>query len=172
MKNPRRSLTALLTSLVAVAVSVTAAATAHAAVFNPINSASVRTLCLQPKDGSTAHFTPVVLMPCTGGIEQGWELLSPSTDHYYLVNQLSGLCAWDWDGAADTATRTGRVLMDDCNRSSNSEFRHVAAVNGSPLQSRLHFRDSGTCIDAGTATSGTVVRMAACNRSTSQNWLA
>jgi len=178
----KKMLGALAAGLLIALSLATTAATANAqssgfkpaiGVFNPIRT-YVSGLCLQPAGGSTAHFATVVQEPCDGSAAQGWEPLSPSNNHYTFVNQVSGLCLWDWDGAADTASHTGRVLMDDCNGSSNAEFnagQHLPGVV--PLESRLHFKDSGTCIDVpgGSAAIGLAVQMYPCNGTGAQLWV-
>jgi hypothetical protein len=126
-------------------------------------------LCLQPENGSTDHFAAIVQNTCNGSVPQRWTAIRVGTNHYHFLNQNSGLCLWAWDGARNN----GRVLLDDCNGASNSEFNTSATLPSVVrLESRVGFRDTGFCVDVpqGQHTPGVRVQIFRCNGQFAQRW--
>jgi hypothetical protein len=140
---------------------------------HPIRNAG-NGLCLQPT--STLQFAQVVQEPCDGSTLQGWEYQPDplnGSNHYYFVNQASGWCLDAFDGAANG----DRVLADGCaflrnnETISNQEWNAGTLLpNTTKLESRVHFTDTGFCVDVPGAqsTPGLAMQIYSCNGTSAQ----
>ena len=130
-------------------------------------------LCLEPAGQSMAEFAAIVQEPCvtTGleGIAQGWESIGLGNNHFRFRNQLSGFCFDAFDGAFNG----GRLLQGTCVPISNEEYNTGTSLPASTkIESRVHFRDTGFCVDVpgGRSTPGLAVQIFRCNNTLAQNW--
>ncbi|MGA5300550.1 RICIN domain-containing protein [Nucisporomicrobium flavum] len=131
-------------------------------------------LCLEPAGLSTAEFAAIVQNPCvTTGLEsiaQGWESEKVGTNHYKFRNQLSGFCFDAFDGAFNGA----RLLQGTCVPISNEEYNTGASLpNVVKIESRVHFTDTGFCVDVPGATTqpNTAMQIFRCNGTLAQRWV-
>jgi len=155
--------------LAGVGLGVTATA-ANASAFHPIKNTGT-SMCLQPQGGSGADAAPIVQMPCDGNnAAQGWLEQRVGTHHYMFLNQASGYCFDAFDGAFNGA----RLLQGQCKRISNEEFNtQVDLPNVTFLESRVHFKDTGFCVDVpgGRAVVGAAMQIWVCNGTPAQRWV-
>jgi hypothetical protein len=143
-----------------------------AGVFNPIRNIGDglhNGKCLQP--ASTAETAQIVQMTCNGSLAQNWKFDQVGTNHYMIVNQLTGQCMNVFDGARNG----GRVLQTVCKRISNEEFNTGAALPAvTKIESRERFRDTGFCVDVPGGRlndEGLGVQMYGCNGTAAQIWI-
>ncbi|GAA3636720.1 hypothetical protein GCM10022223_64070 [Kineosporia mesophila] len=141
-------------------------------VFKPIKNSGTN-LCLEPEYQSTAVGAYLVQMPCvTSGPEslaQSWQTVFVSKYHYKFVNQLSGLCMSNRDTANGAA-----IYQWDCYTVSDEEYNTGAALPAvAKIESRLHWKDSGACLDVpgGVATAGARMQLYKCNGTPAQIWV-
>lgn len=182
----RRTIRNLLGGLAATAVlaGLMIAATATAASAGPVaprlggDFTAIRNVgtdkCLEPAAQSTAEFAAIVQRPCvTSGLEsiaQGWESTKLGTNHYSFKNQLSGFCFDAFDGAFNHA----RLLQGTCVRISNEEYNTGASLpNVVKIESRVHFRDTGFCVDVpgNQRIDDLAVQIFQCNGTPAQRWV-
>ncbi|MFL6076791.1 MAG: RICIN domain-containing protein [Mycobacteriales bacterium] len=129
-------------------------------------------LCLQPD--STIATAAVVQEPCDGGFLQGWQFnVDGGTNHFYFVNQATGFCLDAFDGAFNGA----RVLNNDCGflkpteTISNDEWNTGQSLPAvTKIESRVHFRDTGFCMDVpgGSHDAGVALQVFSCNGTPAQ----
>jgi Ricin-type beta-trefoil lectin domain-like len=143
-----------------------------AGVFNPIRNIGDglhNGKCLQPV--STDETAQIVQMTCNGSLVQNWKFDQVGTNHFMIVNQLTGQCMNVFDGAKNG----GRVLQTVCKRISNEEFNTGTALPAvTKIESRERFRDTGFCIDVPGGRlndEGLAVQMFQCNGTAAQIWI-
>lgn len=141
--------------------------------FHWIRNSGNSNLCLEPQGLSTDAGAPIVQEPCattgTESIAQGWEADKVGTNHYKFRNQLSGLCL-----NANQLVNGGAVFQWPCASISNQEFNAGTSLPAvAKIESRIHFNDSGFCIDEPGAqgTLGLAVQLWRCNGTPAQIWV-
>jgi len=140
-----------------------------AGAFHPIKNAGTG-MCLEPE--GPAEFTRIRQMPCDrANPAQGWLEQRVGTHHYMFLNQHTGLCFDAFDGAVNG----GRLLQSGCFRGlSTEEFNtDVDLPNITIIESRVHGRDTGFCVDVpgGQATPGLLMQIFRCNGTPAQRWV-
>lgn len=177
-------LSALLSALLLAAASVPAYADQSGAarasvppplsgVFHAIQNAGSG-YCLEPERQSTVEFAAIVQQPCvtTGqeSLAQGWQPIRVGTNHYRFLNQLSGYCFDAFDGAFNGA----RLLQGTCVPISNEEFNTGTSLPAvTKIESRVHFRDTGFCVDVpgNQRIPGLAMQIFRCNGTPAQSWV-
>lgn len=141
--------------------------------FHWIRNSGNSNLCLEPEGQSTSAGARIVQEPCvSGGIEsiaQGWEADRVGTNHYKFRNQLSGLCL-----NATAIVNGASVIQWPCASISNQEFNTGTSLPAvAKIESRIHFRDTGFCIDepGGLGTIGAAMQIFGCNGTPAQIWV-
>ena len=142
-------------------------------VFQPIRNVG-NNLCLEPTTPAGPN-SPVVQEPCAQpgsneAILQGWETQSLGGTTFKFVNQASGDCLFAFIGAEDGAP----MGLDTCHPSSNEEFdAHTSLPNVTVLESKIHFSDTGFCLDVpgASTTPGLQLDLFSCNGSLAQRWV-
>jgi hypothetical protein len=149
------------------------AAPAIGGSFHWIRNSGNSGLCLEPQGLSTGAGVPIVQAPCastgTESIAQGWQYTQVGTNHYKFLNQLSGLCL-----NADDIVNGAAVIQWPCATISNQEFNTGTALPAvAKIESRIHFRDTGFCIDEPGAlgTIGAAMQIWTCNGTPAQIWI-
>jgi Ricin-type beta-trefoil lectin domain len=135
--------------------------------FHPIVNVGSN-MCLQPQNpGFGAR---IVQATCDGGTAQQWFALSMGSNHYRLLNNLSGWCMF----VGDTPSNGGLVWQDECQVAggttvSNAEWTSSTALPGTvTLRTRVHFRDNNFCLDR----SGLDVQLLQClDNYVNQQWV-
>jgi ricin-type beta-trefoil lectin protein len=108
-------------------------------------------LCVQPLGGTTAGGVPLELQPCNAGLPaQNW-LISSNSGSLAIINNASGRCIYL---NTDNPVSGSPVVHADCNVfgqtffASNALWRFVATTTGeTDIESRVHFRNSGFCLN-------------------------
>jgi hypothetical protein len=141
--------------------------------FHWIRNSGNSGLCLEPQGLSTAAGVPIVQATCatsgTESIAQGWQYNQVGTNHYKFVNQLSGLCL-----DANDIVNGAAVVQWPCASISNQEFNTGTALPAvAKIESRIHYRDTGYCIDepGGLGTIGAAMQVYVCNGTPAQIWI-
>lgn len=130
-------------------------------------------LCLQPKGGSAGDVT-VELHQCNSSAPaQNWIFVSQAGGRQ-VVNQQSGKCLYE---SSEPPTNGGTVTHEGCNvfgtstPASNSLWNLSSLTNFSRLMSELGRRDTGFCLDGGSAFDGAPVKIFRCNFTPAQTWV-
>lgn len=141
-------------------------------VFMPIRNVGTN-LCLEPAGQSMDGGVAIVQAPCVlDGNErfaQGWQYVKTATNHYKLINQLSGLCIRN-----KSIANGASVHQWPCSQISDEEYNMGTSLPAvTKIESRLNWKDSGSCIDVpgGVATVGQAMQIAKCNGSLAQTWV-
>ncbi len=104
-------------------------------------------LCLQP--ANTVFGAHIVQEPCNGSSTQGWEHLDNGDNVSRFLN-TDGFCIFV---TGNTLANGVPVLQENCESAgedtvSNAEFFHATKLpDVVELRSRLHFKNSGFCLD-------------------------
>lgn len=141
--------------------------------FHWIRNSGNSGLCLEPAGLSTDSSALIVQEPCvSSGVEslaQGWQGLQVGNNHFKFQNQLSGLCL----NATDIIN--GSIVNQwPCNSNSNEEFNLGTSLPAvAKIESRIHFRDTGFCVDEPGAlgTVGAAMQIWQCNGTPAQIWV-
>jgi hypothetical protein len=141
--------------------------------FHWIRNSGNSNLCLEPEGQSMSAGVSIVQQPCVSvGLEsfaQGWQAVQVGTNHYKFLNQLSGLCL-----NADDIVNGAAVIQWPCASISNQEFNTGTSLPAvAKIESRIHFRDTGFCIDepGGLGTIGAAMQIWRCNGTPAQIWV-
>jgi len=142
-------------------------------VFQPIRNVG-NNLCLEPTTPAGPN-SPVLQEPCAQSgtneaILQGWETQQLGGSTYKFVNQASGACLFAFVGAQNGAP----MGLDTCRTVSNEEFdAHTTLPNVSVLESKIHFSDTGFCMDVpgASTTPGLQLQLFNCNGTLAQRWV-
>jgi hypothetical protein len=122
--------------------------------------------CLDDYKLNKANGASVDLWPCSGAVQQQYNITSAGDGQYTLTNVNSGTCLDDYNfGTANGSTTD----LWSCTGAANQNWSFVP-INGSDYE--LVNQSSGLCLDDPqfTKTSGVLTDLWTCNGGTNQQW--